>query len=69
MKLERTVHSTVEKAHDLEVHVSTLTTERGDYTEIREYVPSLQAYGRGITFPKELSKSVKDGLAQAGKKS
>lgn len=67
--LERNVHTKVQKAGDLEIHVSTLTTPYGLYVEVREFIPSLSAYGRGITYPKEINKAVKEGLIQAGKKS
>jgi hypothetical protein len=49
--LNRTVHSRVAKTSDIEIHVSTLVTDNGTFTEVREYVKSLDQYGRGLTFP------------------
>lgn len=51
MEIEREVVARVVKTTDIEVHVTRLSTELGEYTEIREYVVSLEQYGRGITFP------------------
>jgi hypothetical protein len=65
--LNRTVHTRTPKTSDIEVRVSTLTTENGPFVEIREYVKSLDQYGRGITFPAEnqMLMSVIDGLTHA----
>lgn len=49
--LNRTVHSRVAKTSDIEIHVSTLVTDSGNFTEIREFIKSLDQYGRGLTFP------------------
>jgi hypothetical protein len=46
--LEREVFETIQKADDLEVKVSKVTFDGREYAEIREYVPSLNEYGRGI---------------------
>lgn len=52
---DRTVLRRVPKTYDIEIHFSRLTTSEGDqYTDIREYVLSLDRYGRGITFPSRL---------------
>lgn len=56
--ITRTVHTKVPKTTDIEIHVSTLETEAGNYTDIREYVVSLDQYGRGITFPARLTDQV-----------
>lgn len=60
----RTVHSRAAKTSDIEIHVSTLETSAGKFVDIREYVVSLEQYGRGITFPAtdELVASVSGGL-------
>lgn len=48
----RTVHTSVPKAADVEIHVSEIDSgEHGNYVEIREYIPSIEQYGRGLTFP------------------
>lgn len=49
--MRRKVMSQTPKTGDLEIHVSTLATESGTFGEIREYVVSLDQYGRGVTFP------------------
>lgn len=63
MSIERVVHTKVTKAEDLEIHVSTITTEHGQFSEVREYVPSIDQYGRGLTFPSELRSKIAKGLA------
>jgi hypothetical protein len=65
--LNRTVHSRVAKTSDIEIHVSTLVTDSGTYTEIREYIKSLDQYGRGLTFPatQEITQGLLDGLEVA----
>lgn len=63
--LERTVHTRVPKTSDIEIHVSTLNTPQGAFTEIREYVKSLDQYGRGVTFPAELTPAVAEGVTAA----
>ena len=60
--LNRTVHARTPKTSDIEIHVSTLETEQGLFTEIREYVKSLDQYGRGLTFPIEKAGKVFMGL-------
>jgi len=41
----------VAKAPDLDLHVSILHTPWADYAEIRDYVPSIEKYGRGVLIP------------------
>lgn len=65
-KISRTVLSSAETAPDRLIHVSRLETDdSGVYVDIREYIPSLEQYGRGITFPERFAKTVDDGLFQA----
>uniref|UniRef100_A0AAU3I7I8 Uncharacterized protein n=1 Tax=Streptomyces sp. NBC_01393 TaxID=2903851 RepID=A0AAU3I7I8_9ACTN len=48
----RTVHARVPYLFDKELHVSTLeTTEDGLFADLREFIPSREFYGRGVTFP------------------
>lgn len=61
-EFDRRVIARIEEDRDLEVHVSVLTTEGHDYVEIREYVPSLKQYGRGITVPVRLVQPILDAL-------
>lgn len=63
MEPTRTVHMSVPKCDDIEVHVSTLQTELGQYTEIREFVVSMEQYGRGITVPARLTGDLIKGLS------
>lgn len=52
---ERTVYARIPYVNDKEIHVSTVKSPHdGDFFESREFIPSLDAYGRGITFPIEL---------------
>lgn len=60
--LTRTVHVRVSKTSDIEIHVSQIDTAWGQYTDIREYVVSLEQYGRGVTFPSNLAEPVMAGL-------
>lgn len=59
---QRTVHKTVPKTSDIEIHISTLATEFGDFVDVREYVVSLEQYGRGITIPAKIADAVGQGL-------
>lgn len=43
---------------DLDVHVSEIEVEGIPYIDVREYIPSLQAYGRGILLPQALAAKV-----------
>lgn len=49
---ERTVLARIPYVSDKEIHVCMVTSpEDGEFFESREYIPSLDRYGRGITFP------------------
>lgn len=58
--LTRTVHSRAPKTSDIEIHTSTVQSDSGRFVEIREFVVSLEQYGRGITFP--LTEGLLDSL-------
>lgn len=49
--IHRQVLGRVVKADDLEVHTCRATLDGVTVLDIREYVPSLDAYGRGTTLP------------------
>lgn len=51
--VRRTVHARVPKISDIEIHVSGIETSSGKFVDIREFVVSLEQYGRGLTFPLE----------------
>lgn len=59
---ERSVHVKVPTATDIEIHVSQMETEWGTFGDIREYVVSLDQYGRGITFPIANAREIIAGL-------
>lgn len=48
---------------DLEIHVSKIGAPEGlEYADIREFIPSLGQYGRGILLPVDKIASVADAL-------
>ncbi|MFJ6508571.1 hypothetical protein [Streptomyces sp. NPDC091879] len=48
----RTIHARVAYVHDKEIHVSTVQSPQdGLFIDCREYIPSLDTYGRGLTLP------------------
>lgn len=67
MAQERVVHARAKKTDDIEIHVSSLDTEYGLFTDIREFIVSLNQYGRGLTFParSDLLDTVLNGLEDA----
>lgn len=63
---ERVVHARVPYVTDKEVHVSTVQSPQdGKFVDVREYIPSLEEYGRGITVPLRLLHEVLQGLESA----
>lgn len=58
----------VEVTDDLQIHVTIEHTPSGAFLDIRQYVPSLDRYGRGITIPErildEISEAVTDVAEQ-----
>lgn len=64
--VRRTVKHRVRVADDLEVHMSNLTVAGEHFVEIRNYVPSLKEYGRGITVPAALHDEVHKGFHKVG---
>lgn len=68
MATQRTVLTRTPKTSDIEIHVSTLQPESGGiYAEVREYIVSLDQYGRGVTFPAkaETVEALVNGLQKA----
>lgn len=52
---KRTVYARIPYVSDKEIHVSVVESPHdGDFFESREYIPSLDVYGRGLTFPMAL---------------
>ncbi|MDX3260679.1 hypothetical protein PV336_15780 [Streptomyces sp. MI02-2A] len=62
-ELNRKVYARIPYLPDKEVHVSVVEArEDGKFVDAREYIPSLDAYGRGLTFPMSLLSHFMDGL-------
>ena len=51
-----------EVSDDLEIHVTVHQTEAGDFVDLRQYVPSLERYGRGMTWPVGNTRGIVEGL-------
>jgi hypothetical protein len=45
-------------APDLELHVTRVAVAGEIFIEVRNYVPSLKQYGRGVTFPATSGKRI-----------
>jgi hypothetical protein len=61
--VKRKVHAKTPIADDLEVHISVVTTAGRKFLEVRNYIPSLKQYGRGITLPSDPPHVVNDVIA------
>lgn len=49
--LKRKVHTRTPIAEDLELHTSTIRAAGQTFFEVRQFIPSLKQYGRGVTVP------------------
>lgn len=58
------VYAKITKEDDLEVHVRVYKVRRSILVDIRDFVPSLNTYGRGIMFDVKSVGPVIDGLAE-----
>lgn len=59
----RTVYARIPYVSDKEVHVSVVESPHdGAFFESREYIPSLDLYGRGLTFPMSLLGQYLEGV-------
>jgi hypothetical protein len=62
----RTIHARVAYVHDKEIHVSTVQSPHdGLFVDLREYIPSLETYGRGLTLPLGLLDQLLQGVESA----
>lgn len=62
----RKVHARIAYVHDKEIHVSTVQSPQdGMFIDCREYIPSLEAYGRGLTLPIGLLDEFMKGVESA----
>lgn len=60
---KREVHVIVPYVDDKELRVTTVESPAGvPFVDLREYIPSLGEYGRGITFPSGLLHEVMEGF-------
>lgn len=53
-----TVLAEFPRRHDLTVRVSRVLIEEAVYYDIREWIPSIQQWGRGILLPEKIAKAV-----------
>lgn len=53
---------------DLEIHVTVTSTPQGEFIDVRHYVPSVDRYARGITFPAHLGKELIEALRLVGRR-
>lgn len=66
--MKRKVHTKTPIADDLEVHTSTVHSGSETFFEIRQFIPSLKQYGRGVALPADpplISNNVVVGLIEA----
>lgn len=63
--MKRKVHTKTPVADDLEVHTSTVSAAGQKFFEVRQYIPSLKQYGRGVTMPhtSEMLFDIRQGAA------
>jgi hypothetical protein len=62
MSTHEVVHS-FEVLDDLEVHARVVVSPTGKtFLDLREYVPSLKAYGRGLLLPEEYGEDLLDSV-------
>lgn len=62
----RKIHARIAYVHDKEIHVSTVQSPQdGLFIDLREYIPSLETYGRGLTLPIGLLDEVLRGVESA----
>lgn len=61
----RTVYARIPYIHDKEYHISTVQSPHdGLFVDAREFIPSKEFYGRGLTFPIELLDAVLNGFEE-----
>lgn len=61
---QRKVLLSAPRKFDLDVHVSRVEVDGVEYYDIREYIPSLRQYGRGILVPRKLAVDVVAALME-----
>ena len=63
---QREVLLRVPRRYDLDIHVAKITIEDGTYVDVREFIPSLQQYGRGILIPADRAESLGESISRLG---
>lgn len=54
----RDVAYAVPRRHDIDIHVSEVEVEGQHYVDVREFIPSLAQYGRGVLIPARLAAEI-----------
>lgn len=62
---QRKVYKKIQVRSDIEIHVYRRRVDNVDFYDVREFVVSLDQYGRGITFPGDVFDDVWTGLEAA----
>lgn len=63
--MKTSLASSLTRGPDLELHVRTIEVDGEELLDIREYVPSAENYGRGVTVPASLRKQLIAALKEA----
>lgn len=61
---DREVLTALPRRHDLDIHVCRVRVDEQVYYDVREYIPSILQYGRGILIPERLVPDVAAALAK-----
>jgi len=62
---EREIVVTLNRRHDLDIHVSRIVVEERSYVDVREFIPSLAQYGRGILLPVDRAEEIAQAIVKA----
>lgn len=62
---QRKIYKRIPSRPDVEIHVFRRTVDGVDFFDVREFIVSLEQYGRGITFPEDVFDDVWTGLETA----
>ena len=65
--MTETLVATIDRGDDLQVRVRTLEVDGDKFTDVREFVPSSDTYGRGIMIPFAQTKPVMKALMDAAR--
>lgn len=62
---DRKVYQSFYRRHDLDIHVCRVTVEDKMYVDVREFIPSLEQYGRGILIPVNYGPEIATAIHEA----